>query len=64
MGAAGQTWYDALQAKATKRYSSGLEVTVSYAFSKNLDNYRKRTGNIFDRCTLQEPLVRQTGRTS
>lgn len=44
----GKTWYDAVQAKATKRLSRGLEFTVSYAFSKNLDNW-EASGNIFDR---------------
>ena len=44
----GKTWYDALQAKATKRFSRGLEFTASYAFSKNLDNW-EGSGNIFDR---------------
>lgn len=44
----GKTWYDAFQAKLTKRMSHGLEFSVSYAFSKNLDNY-EGAGNIFDR---------------
>jgi len=32
----GNTWYDSLQAKLTKRFSHGLDATVSYTFSKNL----------------------------
>jgi hypothetical protein len=44
----GKTWYDALQLKATKRFSRGLDFTASYAFSKNLDNW-EGSGNIFDR---------------
>lgn len=32
----GNTWYDALQMKATKRYSYGLDFTVAYTWSKNL----------------------------
>jgi hypothetical protein len=32
----GNTWYDALQAKVTKRFSHGLDFTVSYTRSKNL----------------------------
>jgi hypothetical protein len=48
----GKTWYDALQAKATKRFSHGLNMTVSYAFSKNLDNW-EGSGNIFDRSSFK-----------
>ena len=33
----GDTWYDALQAKLTKRTSHGLAVTVAYTRSKTLD---------------------------
>jgi hypothetical protein len=33
----GDTWYDALQAKLTKRTSYGLAVTVAYTRSKTLD---------------------------
>ena len=35
----GKSWYDALQATATKRYSHGLSVTAAYTFSKNLQWY-------------------------
>ncbi len=49
----GNTWYDALQVKATKRYSNGLDATVSYAFSKNLTNIGSATGNVFDRSTFK-----------
>jgi len=31
----GDTWYDALQTKVTKRFSHGLSVQGSYSFSKN-----------------------------
>src|ERR1051326_5731630 len=48
----GKTWYDALQAKATKRFSHGLNLTASYAFSKNLDNW-EGSGNIFDRSSFK-----------
>ena len=48
----GKTWYDALQVKVTKRYSHGLELTGSYAFSKNLTN-SDGSGNIFDRSTFK-----------
>ncbi|HEY7337585.1 MAG TPA: TonB-dependent receptor [Bryobacteraceae bacterium] len=32
----GNTWYDSLQTKLTKRFSHGLDATVSYTWSKNL----------------------------
>jgi hypothetical protein len=32
----GDTWYDALQAKMTKRFSHGLEALVTYTWSKSL----------------------------
>jgi hypothetical protein len=32
----GSTWYDALQTKATKRFSHGLDATVTYTYSKSL----------------------------
>jgi hypothetical protein len=34
----GDTWYDSLQVKVTKRYSHGLTATVAYTFSKSLTN--------------------------
>jgi hypothetical protein len=33
----GKTWYDALQASVTKRYSHGFLLNANYTFSKNLD---------------------------
>ncbi|MCX6613634.1 MAG: TonB-dependent receptor [Acidobacteria bacterium] len=44
----GASWYDALQVKATKRYSYGLTATLAYAYSKTLDN-ATNAGNIYDR---------------
>ena len=44
----GASWYDALQVKATKRYSYGLTTTLAYAFSKTLDN-ATNAGSIYDR---------------
>jgi|SRR5579872_1829149 len=35
----GKSWYDALQATVTKRYSHGLSVTGAYTWSKNLQWY-------------------------
>jgi hypothetical protein len=34
----GDTWYDALQVKMTKRYSHGLTAQVAYTWSKSLTN--------------------------
>jgi len=34
----GDTWYDSLQVKLTKRYSHGLTVQGAYTWSKSLDN--------------------------
>ena len=44
----GDSWYDAFQAKLTKRYSKGVTFTASYAFSKTLDNY-EGSGYVFNR---------------
>jgi hypothetical protein len=49
----GNTWYDALQVKVTKRYAHGLDATVSYAYSKNLTNIGSALGNVFDRATFK-----------
>lgn len=40
----GNTWYDSLQIKATKRYSRGLTGTVAYTWSKNLTNVENQSG--------------------
>jgi hypothetical protein len=48
----GKTWYDAFQMKVTKRYSRGLDLTGSYAYSKNLTD-SDGSGNIFDRSTFK-----------
>jgi hypothetical protein len=34
----GDTWYDSLQVKVTKRYSHGLTAQLAYTFSKSLTN--------------------------
>ena len=44
----GASWYDALQVKATKRFSHGLTATFAYAFSKTLDN-ATNAGSIYER---------------
>ena len=48
----GKSWYDALQVKATKRFSYGLTATLSYAFSKTLDN-ATNAGSIYDRASYK-----------
>lgn len=51
----GDSWYDALQMKVTKRFSRGLDLTASYTFSKNLttaedqDGTTIPTNNVFNR---------------
>jgi len=56
----GDTWYDSLQTKATKRLSKGLDFVVTYTYSKNLalgaeenNNYGSVTNpvinNVFNR---------------
>jgi len=48
----GDSWYNAFQAKLTKRYSRGLSLTGAYAFSKTLDSF-SGNGNIFNRSTFK-----------
>ena len=48
----GHTWYDAFQAKITKRYSHGLDFSASYAYSKNLDSW-EGNGNVFNRSSFK-----------
>lgn len=36
IGSGGRSWYNALQASVTKRFSHGLQFLASYTFSKNL----------------------------
>ena len=40
----GDSWYDSLQAKITKRFSRGLDVTANYTFSKNLATAEDQDG--------------------
>jgi hypothetical protein len=41
----GNTWYDSLQVKATKRFSHGLDFILAYTFSKNLTTVTEQGGN-------------------
>lgn len=42
----GNTWYDSLQVKVTKRYSKGLTGTMAYTWSKNLTNVETQSGGV------------------
>jgi hypothetical protein len=44
----GNSWYDALQVKVTKRNTHGLEATLAYAFSKTLNSFNGN-GNVLNR---------------
>jgi hypothetical protein len=59
----GQTWYDSLQVKANKRYSHGLNLTYTFVWQKEVNNYES-TNNVFAPLSSQksvasnsEPLV-------
>ncbi len=41
----GNTWYDSLQLKATKRFSRGLDFIFAYTFSKNQTTVTEQGGN-------------------
>lgn len=42
----GNSWYDSLQIKATKRYSYGLDFTAAYTWSKTLATVESHDGGI------------------
>lgn len=42
----GNSWYDSLQVKATKRYSRGLDFTVAYTWSKTLSTVEDQNGGV------------------
>jgi Carboxypeptidase regulatory-like domain/TonB dependent receptor len=59
----GNSWYDALQVKLTKRVSHGLDLLGSFVWQKELDNNEGYTSNVFDRSiqktlsSFSQPLV-------
>jgi hypothetical protein len=48
----GNSWYDSLQVKVTKRVSHGLTATMAYTFGKALDS-TTNAGSIYDRQTFK-----------
>jgi hypothetical protein len=48
----GDSWYNAFQAKLTKRFSSGLSALVAFSHSKTLDSF-SGNGNLYDRGTFK-----------
>ncbi|MBI3278815.1 MAG: TonB-dependent receptor [Acidobacteria bacterium] len=42
----GNTWYDSLQVKVTKRYSLGLDFTAAYTWSKNLTTVEDQNAEV------------------
>ncbi len=50
----GDTWYDSLQVKVTKRYSHGLTASVAYTFSKSLTNSANSNTSYL---TPQDPVL-------
>jgi hypothetical protein len=48
----GNSWYDSLQMKLTKRYSSGLDLTAAFTWAKELST-NGANGDVFNRGTLK-----------
>jgi len=44
----GKSWYDALQAKVTKRYSHNLQVAASFTWQKELEYGRSTANNVYN----------------
>lgn len=61
----GDTWYDALQMKATKRLSHGLEALVTYTWSKSLDIGSEEDNNYGSTTTpvINDVFNRQNNKT-
>jgi hypothetical protein len=65
----GDSWYESLQTKVTKRYSSGLSLQSAFTWSKAESTPANGTGNIFNReifksiTSTNQPLIFNTGFT-
>ncbi len=59
----GDSWYNSLQAKVTKRYSHGLTVTTAFTWSKSEANPSGTVNNVFNRSVnksitnFDQPLI-------
>lgn len=65
----GDSWYNSLQAKVTKRYSKGLTILSAFTWSKSEANPAGTINNVFNRSiqksisSFDQPLVFNTGFT-
>ncbi len=61
----GNTWYDALQTKATKRFSHGLDAVVTYTYSKSLTIGAEENNNYGSTTTpvINDVFNRQNNKT-
>jgi len=65
----GQSWYDSLQVKATKRYSYGLSLQSAFTWSKAEANPAGTVNNIFNHdiqksiTSVNQPIIFNTGFT-
>jgi Carboxypeptidase regulatory-like domain/TonB dependent receptor len=53
----GMSWYDALQVKATKRYSQGLNLTYTFTWQSETNNYSGANYNIFNSPKSQKAIA-------
>jgi hypothetical protein len=49
----GNTWYDSLQIKVTKRFSHGLDFTYAFTWAKELDTISRTTIDVQDRASAK-----------